>query len=98
MDALSATSLSGMHASQTALDVAAFNIANLATDGFHRQQAVATATPTGVETSVRTATSEGASPEADLFGLLAAKNGFLANLAVFRTGARMGRTLLDVLA
>jgi flagellar hook protein FlgE len=98
MDALSATSLSGMHASQTAMDVAAFNIANLSTEGFHRQQAVATATPTGVESSVRTSQAAGPAPEEDLVGLLAAKNGFLANLAVFRTSARMGRTLLDVLA
>jgi flagellar hook protein FlgE len=34
--------------------------------------------------------------ESDLVGLLQAKNGFLANLAVFRTSHQMMGSLLDV--
>jgi len=98
MDALSATSLSGMQASRLGMDVAAFNVANGSTPGFHRQQAVMTSASPGVSASVRTAPDEGPAPEEDRVGLLVARNGFLANLAVFRTAASTTRSLLHVLA
>jgi flagellar hook protein FlgE len=101
MDALSATGLSGLRAASTRMDVAAFDIANAETPGFRRQQAVlATATP-GVSASVvrDAAPTEdvGVQPE-DVVGLLAAKNAFLANLAVFRTGNQVTGTLLQAVA
>ena len=99
MDALSTTSLSGLHASRLGMDVAASNIANLSTPGFHRRQAVTTTDAAGgVDASVRTLPQEGPALEEDVVGLLAARNGFLANLAVFRTAAATSRSLLDVFA
>lgn len=53
MTAISANSLSGMNAAQTALDVAAHNVANQATPGFKRQEVVRTeAAGGGVQVTV----------------------------------------------
>lgn len=98
MDALLSTSLSGMQAASLGMDVAAANVANLPTPGYRRQQVVQTADAGGVSASVRTAQAPGNAPEQDMVDLLASKNQFLANLAVFRTGARLGGTLLDAFA
>ena len=84
-------------AAQTALDAAAQNIANLGTAGYRRQQAVQTPLADGSAASLTRAAMPGNAPETDMVGLLQAKNAFLANLAVFRTGDRMTGSLLDTL-
>lgn len=97
MPSLSSLSLSGMNAAQTRLLASAHNIANLGTDGFHREQVVqSTEAAGGVAASMTRSPVDGSAPEADLVELLQAKNSLLANLAVFRTGDRMMGTLLDV--
>jgi flagellar hook protein FlgE len=96
MSPLSAISLSGMNAAQTALDASAHNIANLSTAGFRRQQVVhAAAADGGVTTSLSQAPQQGNAIETDVVGQLVAKNQFLANLAVFRTSDQMLGALLD---
>lgn len=96
MNPLSATSLSGMRTAQAALDVSAHNIANLATPGFRRQQALATDdSGGGVAVALRQASQPGSAIEADMVDQLVAKNNFLANLAVFKTSDRLMGTLLD---
>lgn len=97
MPCISSISLSGMNAAQTRLLASAHNIANLRTDGFRREQVVQSAEAAGgVAASVKRSPVDGSAPETDLVGLLQAKNSFLANLAVFRTGDRMMGALLDV--
>lgn len=96
MSSISAVSLSGMNAAQTALDASAHNVANLATAGFRREQvAQASASSGGVTTSLTQASEPGNAIESDLVGQLVAKNTFLANLAVFRTSDKMLGALLD---
>lgn len=96
MAAISAISLSGMNAAQTSLGASAHNIANVPTAGFRRQLvAQATASSGGVTTSLTQASEPGNAIEADMVGQLAAKNSFLANLAVFRTSDKMLGALLD---
>ncbi len=96
MDSTSSIALSGMQAAQASLGATAHNIANLATPGFRRQTVDATPLAGGgVTTSVHTASVAGDDMATDMVGLLTAKNAFLANLAVFRTGDRMLGTLLD---
>ena len=93
------TAVSGMNAAQAGLRTSAHNIANLGTEGFRRQQTVATEMPNGgVTTTVTRAENIGASMETDMVGLLQSKNAFLANLAVFRTSDRMAGVLLDTVA
>lgn len=99
MLALPAISLSGMNAAQTRLDVVGHNVANVDTPNFRRQQVVQTADAGGgVNTSITQAGASGSALEADLVDQLQAKNSFLANLAVFRTGNQMLGALLDVSA
>jgi flagellar hook protein FlgE len=94
----SVIALSGMNAAQTHLQVSGHNLANLATDGFRRQQVVqASALSGGVATSLANARQAGPAMETDVVGLLQAKNAFLANLAVFRTGDHMLGSLIDTL-
>ena len=96
MSTLSATSLSGMNAAQTALDASAHNIANLATAGFRREQvSQSTAADGGVRASLSRATQEGNALETDVVGQLVEKNQFLANLAVFKTNDQIMGALLD---
>jgi flagellar hook protein FlgE len=98
MNSPSAIALSGMNAAQTALDAAAQNIANLGTTGYRRQQALQTQRiDGGTAASLTRAAIPGNEPETDMVGLLQAKNSFLANLAVFKTGDRMTGSLLDAL-
>lgn len=93
---IASIAFSGMQAAQLSLQSSAHNLANLSTPGFHRQQAVQTAVPGGgVAVSIGRATQEGASFEGDLVAQLAAKNQFLANLAVFKTARQMTDSLLD---
>ena len=96
MSRLSAISLSGMNAAQTALDAAAHNIANLSTVGFRREQVTQSAAADGgVTASLSQSAHEGAALETDVVGQLVAKNQFLANLAVFKTKDKMVGALLD---
>jgi len=98
MNSIPSIALSGMNAAQTSLAVAGHNIANLATDGFRRQQVVQQADAGGgTSTEVAFASAPGDSPEADLVGLLVAKDSFVANLAVFKTADSMTGSLLDAL-
>lgn len=96
MTALPSIALSGMAAAQSALGAHAHNIANLGTSDFTRSGTVQTALPQGgvMSRPARLATP-GHALEADLVGQLQAKNAFLANLAVFRTGDAMTGALLD---
>jgi len=96
MSTLSAISLSGMNAAQTALEASAHNIANLSTVGFRREQVTQSAAADGgVTASLSQAAQEGAALETDVVGQLVAKNQFLANLAVFKTNDKMMGALLD---
>lgn len=96
MTALPSIALSGMAAAQDALGAHAHNIANLGTSDFRRSTTVQTTLAEGGVTS-RPARLQapGHALEADLVGQLQAKNAFLANLAVFRTGDAMTGALLD---
>jgi len=96
MSSISAISLSGMNAAQTSLDASAHNIANVATGGFRRQLVAQAMTSSGgVTTSLAPASEPGNAIETDMVGQLAAKNLFLANLAVFRASDKMLGALLD---
>jgi len=102
MTAISANSLSGTNAAQTALDVSAHNVANQATPGFKRQEVVNTELPQGgVQAVVKPANAAQITPPADLSSadlaeMLKSKNALLANLSVFRADNLMGGKLLDV--
>lgn len=81
------------------MSASAFNIANLGVDGLRREQVQQTAqSPAGATATVGRAAAPGEDMVTDIVGLLQAKNSFLANLAVFKTGARMTGTLLDTLS
>ena len=99
MTSISSISLSGMNAARTALSASAFNIANLGTDGFRRQQVEQTpVAPAGVSATLGQAAVPGNAIVTDLVDMLQAKNAFLANLAVFKTSDQMTRSLLDTRA
>ncbi len=96
MNSLSSIALSGMNAAQTSLNASAHNVANLATDGFKRQEAVQTEQAGGgVSTTVRQAEVAGNALETDVVTQLQAKHSFIANLAVFKTSNQMAGALLD---
>ena len=96
MSSISSISQSGMQAAQTALGSAAHNIANNSTPDFRRQQvAQKEQSGGGVTTSLRQADIAGAQLETDVVAQLQAKNAFLINLAVFKTGNQMAGALLD---
>jgi len=95
MTSLSSISLSGMQAAQAALDVSAHNIANLATPAFRRQLAGSDSLAGGgAVATLGRASQPGNAVEADMVDQLVAKNGFLANLAVFKAGDQMMGSLL----
>ena len=97
MPSMSAVSLSGMAAAQSALDASAHNIANLATPGFRREhvQQATMAGLAGVASARGRAAQARTDVEADMVGQLQAKNAFIANLAVFKAADGMLGTLLD---
>ncbi len=96
MNAISSISRSGMQAAQTTLNVSANNTANANTEGYRRQQVDLTAKAEGgVVATVRASDDKRASLEADVLSQLQAKNAFLANLKVFKTGDAMAGALLD---
>ncbi len=99
MNSNSSVSLSGMTAAQTALDAAASNVANASTPDYRRRElSNAQSAGGGVDAEVRRSEVAGPSLETDLVAQLQAKNAFLANLAVFKTGNATAGALLDVKA
>ena len=94
---ITSIAFSGLQAAQLQLQSSAHNVANLQTDGFKRQTVEQQARPdgAGVDAATTRAATPGAALEADVVNQLAAKNAFLANLAVFRTGDQMLGSLLD---
>jgi len=99
MNSLSSIALSGMNAAQTKLDTTAHNVANLATQGFTRQETVQTEqSGGGVTAAVRRADTAGNALETDVVSQLQAKHSFIANLAVFKTSNQMAGALLDTKA
>jgi flagellar hook protein FlgE len=96
MASVSSISLSGMQAAQTRLQASAHNIANAQTEGFHRQEVRQQEQAEGGTTaSISRAAAAQSSLETDMVEQLEAKNSFLANLAVFRTGNKMLGALFD---
>lgn len=99
MPSTPAIALSGLTAATTRLGAAAHNVANAQTAGFHRQVATArTVDGGGVRTDLARAATPGNRLEADLVDQLAARHGFMASLAVFRTHDRMMGSALDLFA
>ena len=96
MTSISNIALSGIQAAQTQLEASAHNIANLDTGGFRREEVVQNQQPgSGVLATIERSDVQGASLEADVVAQLQAKNAFLANLAVFKTGNALAGALLD---
>lgn len=96
MASISSIALSGMRAAQTRLDASAHNVANLQTEGFHRQEvAQLEQAEGGTTTRISRAAAAQSALETDLVDQLEAKNAFLANLAVFRTSNKMLGALFD---
>lgn len=97
MSSITSIAASGMQAAQVRMGASAHNIANTQTEDFHREEVVQQSRPDlgGTEASVRRAPEAGHQLEQDVVDQLAAKNSFLANLAVFRAGDKMLGTLVD---
>lgn len=96
MNSTASIALSGMQAAQTQLRASAHNVANLATDGFRRQEVRQTPqSGGGVSAEISRADTPGEDLARDVVTQLAAKNAFLANLAVFKTSDKMAGVLLD---
>jgi len=96
MNSIASISLSGLNAAQAQLDASAHNVANLATEGFRRQEVVQSEQAGGgVNTTRVQAQQVGDSLETDVVTQLQAKNAFLANLAVFKTADKMAGALFD---
>lgn len=88
-----------MAAALASMGSSAHNIANMGTEGFQRQIVQPAASPEGgVTVSMGRAASMGGDPARDVVEMLAAKNLFLANLAVFRAADTMSSSLLDLQA
>jgi flagellar basal body rod protein FlgC len=93
---ISSISLSGLRAAQSALDVAAGNVAKLETPGYRRRVVVQSDTPEGgTRVTTAAAAAPGSDLAADLVGALQARDAFAANLAVFRGGERLLGWLVD---
>lgn len=99
MSPIAYTSVSGMKAARTRLEVSAVNIANLGSEEYRRREVSARALPDGgVSVSVGMASQPGPALVEDVVAQLAAKNQFLANLAVFRASMHRSGSLLDIAA
>jgi flagellar hook protein FlgE len=97
MSSIPRIALTGLTASLAQLGSAAHNSANANTQGFHRQEVELTAGPAGgVAFTTTQAPMTGSSLEHDVVSQLAAKNAFMANLAVFRSADNMAGTLLSI--
>jgi flagellar basal-body rod protein FlgC len=108
------SSISGMRAASTKLDVSAHNTANISTDGFKKQRVnLSEAKNGGVTTSIETINDPGPSyfspggaiveaSNVDLVEELVdqriASHAFKANAAAFKTADEMQESLLDILA
>lgn len=85
-----------MQAAQTRMRSSAHNVANLATDGFRRQEVrQSPQAGGGVQARVERAATSGPDPVKDVVDQLQAKNAFLANLAVFKANDKIAGALLD---
>ncbi|MDF1485571.1 flagellar basal body protein [Ramlibacter sp. H39-3-26] len=99
MTSLSSIALSGLQAAQLQMDSSAHNIANLNTEGFHRQTVEQQAVPDGgVRASTRRADAAGSALAEDLVNQVAAGYAYKANLRVIETERRMAGALLDARA
>jgi flagellar basal body rod protein FlgC len=101
MVTLSASSLAGMNAAQSALQASAQNIANFgAADTRRRPPTVDLGANADGGTSSAGQSAAGFNDQlvSDMVTQLQAKNSFLANLAVFRTGDQMLGSLLQISA
>ena len=99
MSSISSIALSGMNAAQTQLNTAASNVANAQTEGYQRRAVEQSPDADGgVSTQIVASPQSGPALDADLVNQLQAKNAFLANLAVFKTGNAMAGALLDTKA
>lgn len=103
MNAILSTSLSGMQAATTRLDVSAHNIANAQTPDFRRevvqQQTLGTGLAQeqpGVVTTIGKSEEIGADLAADLVEQMQASYSYKANLRSIRTQDEMMGSLLDV--
>jgi len=93
------TSLSGMNAAQTRLDVATNNIANLSTDNFTRKEVVQADFPQGGTkvADIKNAAQSGNNLEADMVEQLKARNTYMTNLSVFKSNNDMLMgTIIDI--
>ena len=96
MSSINSIALAGMNAAMAQLDTAASNVANAQTAGYRRREVQQSPQAEGgVATQVVRSAQTGASLETDMVAQLQAKNAFLANLAVFKTGNAMAAALLD---
>jgi len=99
MSSISSIALSGMNAAQTQLNASASNVANAQTEGYQRRAVEQSPDANGgVSTQIVASSQTGPALEADLVNQLQAKNAFLANLAVFKTGNVVAGALLDTQA
>lgn len=99
MQLVSSIARSGMTAASVHMDTAAHNIANLQTEGYRRSVATAEIQMGGgVVARVGKAPATGQALEADVVGLMAARQAFGVNMSVFRASDTMAGALLDMLA
>jgi len=93
--------LTGMNVSQSRLDAAANNIANLDTENYKRTEVVQSDMPNGSGTKVsdvRSSKESGSNIEEDMVNQIQAKNTYLANLSMFKANMGVVGSLLDTLA
>ena len=99
MSSISAIGLSGLQASQQRLNAAANNIANLNTDGYHREEVSQQADPNGgTSTTVSSDPSTGSKLIQDVVDQMSATYSFKANLLTIQAQDQMMGTLLNVQA
>ncbi|MBN5030474.1 hypothetical protein [Stenotrophomonas sp. NRRL B-14846] len=96
MDNVMGIALSGMRAAQQGVQVAAHNVANLATPDAQRLQLQRNTTGQGgVQASVTSAGADATAPLGDLLAAKAEVVAFAANAAVIRRQDQMLGSLLD---
>jgi flagellar hook-associated protein FlgK len=87
---------SGMQSAQLRLDSSANNVANLPTQGYRRQEAVAEAQPEGgVATRLQKAQQPGVNLEEEVVEQMSASFAYKANLQVLRVADRNMGALLN---
>ena len=99
MSSISAIGLSGLQASQQRLNAAANNIANLNTDGYHREEVNQQADPNGgTSTTVTSDPTADSNLTQDVVDQMSATYSFKANLQTIQAQDQMMGTLLNVQA